>query len=92
MSDFDHCPYCGTPLTGFECWKCKVEFVYEAGADKLVERGLSSPGERPERSERRCIGCDLPLKHSSVLTPAWADGDNPDAYITCADCGCQNIF
>lgn len=48
--------------------------------------------QRPERSERRCIGCDLPLKHSSELTPAWADGDNPDAYITCADCGYQNIF
>jgi hypothetical protein len=61
-------------------------------ADKLVERALSSLGSRPERSERRCIGCDLPLKHSSVLTSPWEDGDNPDGYITCADCGCKNIF
>lgn len=86
MSDLDHCPYCHTLLTGFECWKCKVEFVYEAGANKLVER------RRPERSERPCIGCGLPLKHSSVLTSAWEDGDNPHAYITCADCGYQNPF
>ena len=85
MSDLDNCPYCGTPLTGFECWNCKVEFVYDAGADKLVERG------RSERSDRRRVGCGVPLKHSSVLTEAWEDGDNPDAYITCADCGCQNI-
>jgi hypothetical protein len=88
-SDLDHCPYCGTALAGWECWSCKVAFVYEG--DKLVERGLSSRGERPQ-PERRCIGCDGPLKPSSVLTPAWADGDNPDGYITCADCGSSNVF
>jgi hypothetical protein len=31
MSDLDHCPYCGASLTGSECWKCKAEFVYDAG-------------------------------------------------------------
>ena len=28
-SDLDHCLYCGVSLTGFDCWRCKVEFVYE---------------------------------------------------------------
>lgn len=88
-SDLDHCPYCGTASTGFDCWSCKVEFVHEG--DKLVERALSSRGERPE-PERRCLGCDTPMKRDSELTPAWADGDNEDAYITCSRCGCQNTF
>jgi hypothetical protein len=85
MSDMVPCPHCGTPLTGFECPTCEIEFVV---SPSLVASRL----ERPERSERRCIHCDLPLSYSSVLTPAWADGDNRDAYITCADCGCQNIL
>ena len=90
MSDFDdldQCPYCFTPLSGYECWKCKVEFVVEG--DKLVERALSSRGPRPEV---RCVRCDQPMKHSSVLTAAWEDGDNSHAYVTCADCGFQNIM
>jgi hypothetical protein len=32
------------------------------------------------------------MKHSYVLTAAWEEGDNPDAYIKCADCGYKNPF
>ncbi len=89
MSDLDHCPYCGTALTGWECWKCDVEFVYED--DKLVERELSRRGDRPDR-ERRCISCDWPMTRRSEFTPAWEDGDNAEAYVTCEHCGYRNPF
>jgi predicted RNA-binding Zn-ribbon protein involved in translation (DUF1610 family) len=89
MSDLDHCPYCGTALTGFECWSCKVEFVYED--DNLVERELSSRGERPD-PERRCTSCDWPMTHRAEVTAAWEDGDNAEAYVTCPSCGYQNPF
>jgi tRNA(Ile2) C34 agmatinyltransferase TiaS len=87
--ELDHCPSCGTVLTGFECWSCKVEFVFED--NKLVERGLSRRGERPD-PERRCISCDLPLTNRAELTAAWEDGDNAEAYVTCQSCGYQNAF
>ena len=89
MSDLDHCPYCGTALTGWECWKCDVEFVYED--DKLVERELSRRGDRPDR-ERRCISCDWPMTRRSEFTPAWEDGDNAEASVTCEHCGYRNPF
>ncbi len=86
-SDLDHCPYCGDSLTGFGCTSCNVEFVYEDG--KMIERGLSRRGERPER---RCTSCDAPMKGGGEFTAAWEDGDNADAYITCPSCGYQNPF
>lgn len=83
--DLDHCPYCGSSLTGFGCTSCNVEFVYEGG--KLIERGLSSWGER---ADSRCISCDTPMKGGGLVTAAWEDGDNADAYVTCPSCGHQN--
>jgi len=75
---------------------CDCEAAREAAAEAgLHEHSFWSPRERPaERrpAERRCIGCDWPLKPESEFTPAWADGDNPDAYITCSSCGYENTF
>jgi DNA-directed RNA polymerase subunit RPC12/RpoP/ribosomal protein L37AE/L43A len=84
---WDHCPHCGASLAGFGCLSCDVEFVYEGG--RLVERGLSSRGERPER---RCVSCDTPMKHGGEFTAAWEDGDNANAYVTCPSCGYQDPF
>ena len=85
-SSEDGCPYCGTALTGWECWKCDVEFVSEDG--RLVERGLSRQGERPEQ---RCAGCDSSMKGAEATAP-WEDGDNADGYVTCPNCGFQNYM
>lgn len=84
-SELDHCPYCGDSLTGFGCVSCNIEFVYEDG--KLIERRLSSRGER---AERRCISCDTPMKGGGEFTAAWEDGDNADAYVRCPSCGYEN--
>ena len=96
MSHSDPCPYCGRFLTGMTCRSCDVEFAHEPGTGKLTEQmfldhGAQPSPPRPEHHDFRCIGCDLPLKTSSIHTSAWEDGDNPDAYITCADCGAQNF-
>ncbi|MEH0353504.1 MULTISPECIES: hypothetical protein [Rhodococcus] len=85
-SSIDNCPYCRTALQGWGCVSCDVEFALEG--DRLVERLLSEQGPQ---TERRCTGCDTPLK-SGYFTAAWEDGDNADAYITCPSCGYQNIF
>jgi len=99
-SDSHHCPYCGTSLTRFECRSCEIEFVFDAETDKLVERAwkeagmLRPPGwqppEIPQRTEILCDRCALPLSNESVMTPAWADGNNRYSYVTCADCGWRN--
>lgn len=86
-NSLDNCPYCGKSLSGFGCLSCDVEFVMEDG--KLVERGLSRRGSRPER---RCGSCDTPMKHGGEFTAAWEDGDNENAYVTCPSCGCKNPF
>ena len=40
-------------------------------------------------SGRTCVNCGMPLD-GGYLTPAWADGDNPNSYVECPYCGCRN--
>lgn len=87
FSTLDNCPYCLDSLQGWWCVSCDVEFVLED--DSLIERLLSAQGPRVER---RCTGCDSPMKPGSEFTAAWEDGDNADAYLTCPGCGYQNPF
>jgi len=37
-----------------------------------------------------CINCQRDLAGSD-FTPAWADGNNPEAYCICRHCGTENI-
>lgn len=84
-TSLDECPYCHGALAGFSCPSCDVEFVYED--DKMVERGLSRRGPRPEV---RCVSCDMPMSRRSECVGAWEDGDNGDAYVKCSNCGYKN--
>ena len=54
----------------------------------------NEPDPEPDSDESNiiCVGCGFPLKRSSVFTAKWEDGDNPYAYVTCADCGAENIM
>lgn len=36
-----------------------------------------------------CINCGASLS-GGELTPPWADGNNPNAYVKCPNCGCKN--
>lgn len=38
-----------------------------------------------------CAKCTCSLS-GGVYTPKWADGDNPYAYVTCPNCGYQQII
>jgi hypothetical protein len=90
------CPDCGEslwadPPSRYECHNdaCPGWGVYFDEDGVLVDppnRGKS------DVSERRCMGCDTPMKNDSVLTGEWEDGDNSGAYITCSACGCENPF
>jgi DNA-directed RNA polymerase subunit RPC12/RpoP len=89
MSDSHSCPFCSKPLTEgplaglYRCRNCAIDVTY---------KDEQEPADSPGQTGRRCMGCGLPLRRSSEFTMAWEDGDNPDGYITCADCGCKNIF
>jgi DNA-directed RNA polymerase subunit RPC12/RpoP len=81
----DECPYCGSPLTGWSCWRCNADFVLRDG--ELAEK----PPIRDSGSQRRCVGCELPLDGRSEHVAEWEDGDNADSYIRCARCGAENV-
>lgn len=38
----------------------------------------------------RCIICGESITGKSLTLP-WEDGDNPDAYVRCPNCGYENI-
>ena len=37
-----------------------------------------------------CDNCGCPLQGVGVTLP-WEDGDNPEAYVICPQCGEKNI-
>lgn len=37
-----------------------------------------------------CINCQQPLSGGLLILP-WEDGDNAHAYVTCPQCGYENI-
>jgi RNase P subunit RPR2 len=40
---------------------------------------------------RDCINCQQSLAGSDFTAP-WEDGDNPYAYVTCRNCGAENML
>lgn len=90
------CPDCGESLwddSGSGRYECRNDSCAGWGVYFDVDGDLLDPPSRSERTrtERRCIGCDTPMKNAE-FTAAWEHGDNADAYVTCPSCGYQNIF
>ena len=47
---------------------------------------------REEEQMETCTSCQQEYSRSRLsLTLPWEDGNNPNAYWTCPNCGCENI-
>ena len=97
----DTCPECGAPLRSddgpddrdterFECTsgigQCAEPVWFRENGGPLITPWTrnASTGPRP------CESCQRDMS-GSVLTAAWEDGNNSNAYVTCRHCGHKNV-
>lgn len=88
------CPICGGKLKGdypfkdryFNCLDCGQRFFKEDDGEIVDVFRRKSRG-----SSRRCEMCQREMKGGTYTAP-WENGNNPDAYIKCPNCGHVNFI